>query len=77
MDKPYYHISEQALGEGAKIPLCKMKNSEEVFRAMADKMADCILRNNAAGRRTVFICPVGRWASTPSLWSGSTGNASA
>lgn len=59
MDKPYYHISEQALGEGAKIPLCKMKNSEEVFRAMADKMADCILRNNAAGRRTVFICPVG------------------
>ena len=59
MDKPYYHISEQSLGEGAKIPLCKMKNSEEVFRAMADKMADCILRNNAAGRRTVFICPVG------------------
>ena len=75
MDKPYYHISEQSLGEGAKIPLCKMRNSEEVFRAMADKMADCILRNNAAARS--LSARWGRWASTPSLWSGSTGSASA
>ena len=59
MDKAYYHISEEALGEGAKTPLVKMKSSEEVFRAMADKMADCILANNAAGRHTAFICPVG------------------
>ena len=59
MDKPYNHISEQALGEGARISLRKMGNSEEVFRAMADKMADCVLRNNAGGRATVLICPVG------------------
>ena len=44
---------------GAKIPLQKMGDSDEVFRAMADMMADCIKENNAAGSRTVFICPVG------------------
>ena len=59
MDKAYYHISPETLGKDAKIPLVKMSNSEEVFRAMADKMADGIARNNAAGRHTVFICPVG------------------
>ena len=59
MDKAYYHISEEQLGEGAKISLVKMADSETVFRAMADMMADCIVENNAAGRRTVFICPVG------------------
>ncbi len=60
MDKAYYHISEEHLGEGAKISLVKMADSETVFRAMADMMADCIVENNAAGRRTVFICPVSR-----------------
>lgn len=59
MDKAYYHISEAQLGEGSKIPLVKMESSEAVFRAMADMMADCIVENNAAGRRSVFICPVG------------------
>ena len=59
MDKAYYHISEAQLGEGSKIPLVKMENSEAVFRKLADIMADCIVENNAAGHRTVFICPVG------------------
>ena len=59
MDKAYYHISEEALGKGAKVALVKMGSSAAVFRAMADKMADCILANNAAGKHTVFICPVG------------------
>lgn len=59
MDKTYYHISREQLGEGAKLPLVKMESSEAVFRAMADMMADAIAANNAAGRRTVFICPVG------------------
>ena len=58
-DRAYYHIPAEALGEGAKIPLQKMGDSDEVFRAMADMMADCIKENNAAGSRTVFICPVG------------------
>ena len=58
-DKSYYHISEEKLGEGAKLPLQKMESSAAVFRAMADKMADCITAHNAAGNKTVFICPVG------------------
>ncbi len=59
MDQAYYHISQEQLGEGAKIPVVKMKDSEAVFRAMADMMADCILENNAQEKRTVLICPVG------------------
>ena len=59
MDKSYYHISRQELGQNARIPLIKMESSEQVFRAMADIMADCILERGAKGQRTVFICPVG------------------
>ena len=59
MDRHYYHISQQELGRDARIPLVKLGDSAEIFRAMADTMADCILEHNAAGRHTVFICPVG------------------
>lgn len=59
MNKSYYQIPEEKLGEGAKLGIVKMESSEQVFRAMADMMADCILENNAAGRTTAFICPVG------------------
>ena len=58
-DRAYYHIPAETLGAEAKIPLVKMGDSDEVFRAMADMMADCIKENNAGGKRTVFICPVG------------------
>ena len=58
-DRAYYHIPAETLGAEAKIPLAKMGDSDEVFRAMADMMADCIKENNAGGKRTVFICPVG------------------
>lgn len=59
MNTPYYHISAEQLGENAKLPVQKMGDSQEVFRLMADMMAQCILEHNAAGKRTVFICPVG------------------
>lgn len=55
----YYHIPEHKLGENSKIPIIKKGSSSEVFCAMADMMADCICENNALGKRTVFICPVG------------------
>lgn len=58
-DKTYYHIPAAQLGENARLPLVKMASSAEVFRALADMMADAILENNAVGKRTVFICPVG------------------
>lgn len=59
MSTDYFRISAQELGEGAKIPLKKLGDSGEVFYEMALEMVTEIERNNAQGRRTVFICPVG------------------
>ncbi len=55
----YYQISEQNLGEASRIPIIKLHDSEEVFTTLAVEMTDTIKSNNAAGKRTVFICPVG------------------
>ena len=55
----YYQIPASELGNGAKVPLCKLGDSGEVFYEIALTMVSEIERNNAAGRRTVFICPVG------------------
>lgn len=59
MDTRYFQISQEELGRGAKIPLVKLGDSGEVFYEMALEMIAEIEKNNAAGRRTVFICPVG------------------
>lgn len=59
MDTSYYQISAEELGKNAKIPLVKMGDSGEVFYEMALEMVETIRANNAAGRHTVFICPVG------------------
>ncbi len=59
MDMSYYQITADALGQGAKIPLVKLGDSGEVFYEIALEMIGEIERNNAQGRRTVFICPVG------------------
>ena len=59
MDQSYFHISEEVLGEDAKIPLFKMGDSGEVFYEIAKEMLDIIKENNAQGKNTVFICPVG------------------
>ena len=55
----YYHISAQELGKGAKLPILKLGDSGEVFYEMAAEMCAAIRANNAAGKPTVFICPVG------------------
>ena len=55
----YYQIPASELGNGARVPLCKLGDSGEVFYELALTMVSEIEKNNAAGRRTVFICPVG------------------
>ncbi len=55
----YYQISAQDLGKDAKIPLLKLGDSGEVFYEIALEMVNTIKEHNAAGKRTVFICPVG------------------
>lgn len=42
-----------------KIPVEVMADNAAVFSAIAREMADEIIRKNALGERTVFICPVG------------------
>ena len=59
MDMSYYQISAEELGKNAKVPLLKLGDSGEVFYELAMEMVNEIEKNNAAGRRTVFICPVG------------------
>lgn len=55
----YYQISAEELGRSSKIPLLKLGDSGEVFYEMALEMVNTIKKNNAEGRKTVFICPVG------------------
>ena len=55
----YFNISAQDLGQEAKIPLIKLGDSGEVFYELALEMVSTIRANNAQGKKTVFICPVG------------------
>lgn len=55
----YYNISAEDLGKDANIPILKLGDSGEVFYEMALEMVNVIKEHNAAGKHTVFICPVG------------------
>lgn len=55
----YYQIGPKDLGKDSKIPLLCLGDSGEVFYELALEMANEIKQNNAAGKKTVFICPVG------------------
>ena len=55
----YFNLSAQELGRDAKIPIVKLGDSGEVFYELALEMVSAIRANNAAGKPTVFICPVG------------------
>ena len=55
----YYRLSAEKLAENARIPLKLLGDSGEVFYEMALEMINEIERNNAEGKRTVFIVPVG------------------
>ncbi len=55
----YYNLSARDLGRDARIPIVKLNDSGEVFYELALEMLNAIQANNAAGKPTVFICPVG------------------
>lgn len=57
--KVYYGISSEELGMGAKIPVLKVGDSGEAFYELAKEMVSIIRANNAVGKHTVFIVPVG------------------
>ncbi len=55
----YFTIPKEELGKNSKIPLVALGTAGEVFYEMALDMIANIKANNTAGKRTVFICPVG------------------
>lgn len=57
--KNYYKISQDALGQDAKIPILKLGDSGEVFYEIALRMVNKIAENNALNQPTAFIVPVG------------------
>ena len=59
MKQPYFSYDREALAASPKIPLKIMADNAAVFEEMAAEMADTIEANNAKGKKTVFICPVG------------------
>lgn len=59
MTHEYYGYDKEALLGDPKIRLLCMKDNHEVFRQMAEQMAEEIKSRNATGEKTVFICPVG------------------
>ena len=59
IDKAIYTKDKTALLDNPGIPLAVLPTQEETFRSMADDMVDTIRERNAAGKRTVFIVPVG------------------
>lgn len=59
MNTAYFSYDRQALAQSPKIPLRILPTDQAVFQEMAQEMVDTISQNNAAGKRTVFICPVG------------------
>lgn len=54
----YSYNKEQLLDHPRMTLICKPDNAT-VFKGMADEMVEEILNNNAEGKTTVFICPVG------------------
>lgn len=55
----YLRLSASDLGNESRIPILKLGDSGEVFYEMALQMLDVIKQNNAGGKHTVLICPVG------------------
>ena len=59
MRHEYYSFNKERLLSSPKIPMEVLADKPTVFAKIAQEMADAISENNAAGKTTVFICPVG------------------
>ncbi len=59
MKKTYEKLTKDELLAQTKIPLETVKTEDDIYRHMADDMYSRIVKNNAEGKNTVFIVPVG------------------
>lgn len=55
----YEEITKEQLGQGSPIQLEIVPSEDAVYEHMANDMYEQIVANNAAGKNTVFIVPVG------------------
>lgn len=55
----YGYTKEEMTGKQGRIPFSIYPENADIFKAMAKEMAEEIKSNNEAGKKTVFICPVG------------------
>ena len=77
MNHAYYQYNKEQLLKNPRLPLICMPDNATVFQAMAKEMFQAIEENNQAGKKTVFICPVGLWDSILILLRESTAKRSA
>lgn len=59
MRHDYYGYDKEQLLAAPKMKLFCLEDNQAVFQQMAEQMVEEIQANQAKGRRTVFICPVG------------------
>ena len=59
MRHAYYYYGKEEFLRKPKLPVVVMGDNDEVFRAIAEEMAQEIRQKNALGEKTVLICPVG------------------
>ena len=59
MRHDYYSYTKEQLLKQPKIHLLCYETDQDVFRHMAQEMVEAICKNEAQGKNTVFICPVG------------------
>lgn len=55
----YEHVSREELLKSSRIPIRVVETEEDVYADMAQAMLQQIEKNNAAGKNTVLIVPVG------------------
>ncbi len=61
----YYSVPANELVKKSRIPILVMEDRGEVHYDIAARMLFLVEENNKAGRKTVFICPVGPIAQYP------------
>lgn len=59
MKNKFYFYNKEELLTNPKLPLQCMEDNAAVFKTMAHEMVEIITKNNASGKHTVMICPVG------------------
>ena len=59
MNLDVYKLTKEELLDNPRIPILAMNSHGEVYYEYAIQMLAEIVQNNAAGKKTVFICPCG------------------